>query len=241
MPSLTAPIDIVNMALTHCNQRTIESIADQNELARKSLLFYDPMRIDTLRACDWSFARKEVNLALIDYLPGFVDFPDWAVPIPPIGPNTGKDVPPQWNYFYGYPGDCLMIHKVFNPYHPILPDPFREYSVMHKNWGKDGDRFELLRGMISNVMGIATNVTAAQAKYTFDCADTSQFDQNFVTAFALKLAQKICMPLTGDKELKSQLDGEVEAAVTEAKRLNHSEGPEFAPRDSAYERARDQS
>lgn len=82
--------DICNMALNHIGREQIASLHEETEAARTCRIHYDLQRKVLLRAYNWSFAMKTVELALID-----------------------KTVP-GWKYVYAYPNDCVMAYKIFN-------------------------------------------------------------------------------------------------------------------------------
>ena len=58
-------ITIINKSLSHLKQRTITSLDEQCEQARKANLFYDCTRKSALRACDWRFATVKGPLPLL--------------------------------------------------------------------------------------------------------------------------------------------------------------------------------
>ncbi len=258
MPGPIAPVDICNMALTAISQKTIASLSAQNELARKCVLWYDPLRREMLRSCDWTFARVAASLNLIGSQSGFSTFPDWANSNAVGGDSTDADgdapesvdddenVPPQWTYLYAYPSACVFVHKIFNPYQPIIPSPYQN-APAYEGYGASTDestgltrgaRYEVIRSMQSNELAIATNLGSAWAKYTRDITDSSQFDDLFVTALAYRLASELSLPLTGDKMLAQMVEQKLTNVMGEAKRQNLSEYPEQGPTSSNYERVR---
>jgi hypothetical protein len=353
MPGPSTPAQIANYSLSLINQRSIATLTDANENARKCSLWYDTCRRDALRGCDWTFARTVTKLDLIGSWGEDQSFPFWAQPGQPfvntitgnisvnggsVGPITcgvlatltisgtwvgtisilvstngglswislasyitnqnaiavntnssycvvqvqssnwtsgtatitlqGSEVTtisnsptaynaiPQWNFLYRYPGSvaapqqgpnpfsnanggCLFIHEVFNPRHAIIPSPYYDRSYGLHNRHRKKARYEVVRSRGTNELGIATNLDHAWVKYTQDISDSSQFDETFVQALALYLAQKIVMPLTGDKELAQMIDQQLMSKMTEAKRLNLTEQPEQLPKATELEDCRD--
>lgn len=241
--------------MANINQRPIASLGDGNELARMCKRWYDPMRRQLLEECDWTFARKVVKLNLIGEFTGVGDFPDWAQaassPPAPSGGDNNNDADDDpnvtdhnavfpWAFIYSYPPSVLFVHKVYNVHSPSGLTEWSGYAgTQFRTWLETQQAgWELLRSRKTNEYSIATNIQQAICKYTFDMIDTSQFSSAFVIAHSLKIAQRIVLPLTGDKELKQQIDTDLENEMTKAFRLNHSEAPEYGPRSSAYEDTR---
>lgn len=241
MPVQDTVVDICNEALSACNQKFILSLNDASNLARNCKFWYDKCRRELLEQCDWTFARKVVDLNLIGELPGFEDFPDWASTTNASESNniTDDNAVFPWAFIYSYPIKCRFIHKVYSLVNNMA---FGEgWTAGYDSPGyrfpglRDMNTWEILRSKKTNELAIATNIRDAIGKYTFDMEDTSQFSQLFCTALSLKLASRICMSVTGDKELKNDIDNDLKDIMTDAFRLNLSEYPEFGPRSSSYE------
>lgn len=217
------------------------TLGDANELARMCKRWYEPMRRQLLEECDWTFARKVFTLNLIGQMTGLADFPDWASSDESEADTLLADnaVFP-WAYLYKYPANVLFIHKVYNEQAQSGLGEWSGYAgTQFRTWLEtQNSGWELLRSKTTNEYAIATNLQSAVAKYTADIRDTSQFSSAFAIALSLKIAQRICLPLTGDKELRMGIDNDLMNEMTKAERLNHSENPEFGPRTSSYEDAR---
>ena len=82
--------EICNLALAYIGKGTIASLDEKNENARQCKLHYDHQRQMLLRDYDWSFAKRTVQLALV---------------------NTKID---GWRYAYKYPASCLAIRRIFS-------------------------------------------------------------------------------------------------------------------------------
>lgn len=219
-------ITIINKALSHIKQRSIASLAEQSEQARKALLFYDCARKSALRACDWHWARVQKPMILLGDVDSATAYPD---------DNSKQDVIDQFNYLYLYPPNCIRLVKVYNPYHAIFPEPYREPSTCYGAPKK----FEIIRSPVTNVLAIACNLEQARCHYTIDIHDESQFDDMFQDALGWQLADELCMPLTADKELQQIVHAVAEQIFEEAMRKNGGESTEMAPRESPYEQARE--
>ncbi len=241
MPQTLSPVDVANLALATVNKRPILSFADQIESARMVSRWYDHMRRELLEECDWTFARKVVKLNLIGEATGVADFPDWAASGSPLPAGvTADNFVFPWAYIYQYPPNVRFVHKVYNVHSPSGLTEWSGYAgTQFRTWleaQKGG--WELVRSRITNEYAIACNIQDAICKYTYDMTDSSQFSSKFVTALSLKIAQKICIPLTGDPQLKQQVDADLRMALDDAMRLNLSENPEKGPSSSVYEDTR---
>lgn len=219
-------ITIINKALSHLKQRTINSLTEQSEQAQKANLHYDCERRTLLRACDWRFARVQESLNLLGNISDAQAYPD---------DNSKQDVIDQFNYLYAYPANCVRLVKVYNPYHSIFPEPYHD---MYLDYGALS-KFEVMRSPVTKVMAIACNLELAKAHYTFDMKDESQFDDMFQDSLGWALADVLCMPLTADKELQRIIHASAESNLEEAMRKNGGESTERAPRESPYEQARE--
>lgn len=200
------------------------------------------MRRALLEECDWTFARKTVDLNLIGEATGVADFPDWAqssATALPEGVTADNDVFP-WAFIYQYPPNVLFVHKVYNKQAQSGLDEWSGYAgTQFRTWlESQNSGWELIRSRATNEYAIATNIQSAVCKYTFDMLDASQFSSSFAIALSLKLASRICLPLTGDKELRVGIDADLQNEMTKAERLNLSESPERGPSSSTYEDAR---
>jgi len=244
LPQPLSQVDIANLALSAINKRPIATMGDAIESARMVNRWYDHMRRKLLEECDWTFARKVFKLNLIGESTGVADFPDWAT-----AGGTTNSTPPSvtannfvfpWAFIYQYPPNVRFIHKVYNVHSPTGLEEWSGYSgTQFRTWLEaQHSGWELIRSRATNEYAIACNIQEAICKYTFDMTDASQFSSEFADALALKIAQKICMPLTGDKELKQMIDSDLEKAMTDAFRINLSENPEHGPTSSQYEDVR---
>lgn len=229
----------------------ILTLGDANELARMCKRWYEPMRRQLLEECDWTFARKTFTLNLIGEMVGTEEFPDWAQASDgdddeddeSNNVTTDNAVFP-WAYLYAYPANVLFVHKVYNKQSPNFWNEWSGYAgsaatTDFRTWlqGQNAG-WELIRSRKTNEYAIATNIQNAICKYTSDMRDTSQFSTAFAIALSLKIAQRICLPLTGDQELRAQIDADLEREMTKAYRLNLSENPEHGPTTSSYEDVR---
>ncbi|HVJ40145.1 MAG TPA: hypothetical protein VM639_01560 [Dongiaceae bacterium] len=85
-------IQIANLSLSRIGTRSsIADLAEDSPEARGFNTIYEQARDETLDAVDWGFARARRYLA-----------------------DLGKP-PPDWQYRYAYPSDCLKIRGLYQP------------------------------------------------------------------------------------------------------------------------------
>lgn len=222
---------ICNLALTHLKQRTILSVADASEQARKCILFYDRARRAALRQCDWNFATAQGQLAKLGDIDTALDNP--TVP-------ADQDIFYGFNFLYAEPANTIRFRKVFNQQRLDAFDPYtdRTRDERRNAIGQVFNKFKLVQSPITKVRAIACNVDLAFYEITADITDESVFDDMFIDGFAYELALKMCIPLTADKELFSIIKSERDEFKGEAQRKNGGEGTEELPKSSSYEDAR---
>jgi len=225
MDSTNTRISIINKSLSRLKARTITSLTEASEQARKANMFYDCARKSALRACDWRFARVQVALTLLGDIDTAMNNPTDL---------SKQDVIDQFNYLYAYPADCVRLVKVYNNLYSIFPEPYGDRHVEHGAFAKH----EIMRSPISKIQAIACNLELAKAHYTMNVTDESQFDDMFQDALSWTLADDLCIPLTADKELQQLIHRGSEICMEEAKRKSMGESPESQPRVSPYESAR---
>ena len=227
MDASNTKITIINKALSHLKVRTITSLDENCEQARKANLFYDCTRKSALRACDWRFATVKPVLNLLG---------DVNTALANPTDLSKQDFIPQWLFTYAYPANCVRLRKVFNAQVFIDINPYNDRSAY--DYSSKIAKFEIARSPRTNLLAIACNLEAASAEYTFDITDESQFDDMFQDAFAWLLAEDLAMPLSADMELQGWISSQAKKSFDEAKRKNGGEGTEMAPRQSNYEAAR---
>jgi len=93
-------VTISNMALSHIGaDSTIESMTESSAEAAQCNLWYEYSRLQILEAYDWGFARKRIDMAVVDT----------------ISDDTTDNAYYEWVYRYQYPSDCLSMRKISNP------------------------------------------------------------------------------------------------------------------------------
>lgn len=101
--------NIANMALAHINvSKPIANLDTENsQEARACRVFYENCRREVLRDFNWPFARRIIDLALVQ-----------------TQPNT------EWGYSYQYPTDCLGFRRILSP----IRNDTRESRIPYKEY-----------------------------------------------------------------------------------------------------------
>lgn len=142
---------------------------------------------------------------------------------PDVMSQLSGDTIPGWIFVYQRPANCIYIHRV--------------YSVAHNDVTKPQNFLEII-APVSRNRALVTDVEDARAQFTFDMEDTSKFDDAFVDAFLFKLASAMAFPLTGDKDLAGGLINLYKGILSDAQRLNYSQGSPKRNPTSSFEDAR---
>ena len=121
-------------------------------------------------------------------------------------------VPGNWDYMFAYPSDALRVLRIVNPLGDDQP-PIR---------------FEIARNS-SDARVILCNESEPTLEYTQQITDPQQFDPQFITALAYRLAQYIAMPITGDRQIMADMKQLADAEISKAQSTDANEGFE-APR-----------
>jgi len=86
---MSTKVEICNLALNNIGVRSITSVSELSEAARRCAIVWQPAIDAVLSEHDWNFATKIEALALI----------------------SGETIP-GWDYVYAYPANCLNPLKV---------------------------------------------------------------------------------------------------------------------------------
>ena len=85
---------------------------------------------------------------------------------------------------------------------------------------------------------LLTNESEVTIRYVYDVEDTSEFDDEFVSAFAYLLASELAIPITGDAARQQTLYAKYIMALTDAEQTNKSEPRKTVNRWTTYIDAR---
>jgi hypothetical protein len=250
--ALPSQTEIVNIALAHLKQRKIASMSETSIQALEANRCYETARRETLRSHDWGFATCVMQLALNAT---YQSYETWtAGDTYVVGElvingaqyyscNTAHtasaafttdiaywdDASPlyagKWLYAYSYPSNCIAMWHVYNS---GTPDK------------DNGEQFRVLYDSVHTAKVILTDCELALGEYTFDVTDTTMFDANFVTAFALRLAFDMAPNLTGDDNVAAGMLKLFNIAISEAERMSSYEAKDDASKNakSSYEEIR---
>ena len=149
---MASVVEICNRALSNIgNSRSINSLTEASKEAGECSLHFEACRDAVLSDFDWNFATKRVALA------------DTSNP------------PPDWEYAYQYPSDCLRITEI------MLPGVRNPTAAMRVQYEVGAD---------TNGTGklIYTDQPQAWLKYVSRVSDVNMFDAIFMEALAWRLA-----------------------------------------------------
>jgi hypothetical protein len=207
---MTSSVDIANRALSAIGTRS--QIAALNEGSNESIAvskWIDTSRRQVLRMAPWNSAKNFNVLTVICAAPGTPENPSagtvfWQKGLPP----------PPWSYEYAYPSDCIrplfivpQFNTGFSGGTPITtavtggPAPFWIGPPVKFSVGID----QVVNGVPAtggpDVKVIWTNQEFAVLGYLKDISDPSVMDDQLQEAWAMFLAAKLVIDLTGDKAL----------------------------------------
>ena len=208
MPS--SQVQIANMALDVIGTRSsIASLTEGSAEANAISRHWDNAVDAVLRAAHWNFARKQIALPMLQ------------------DGTLGQPVPTPWLYEYAYPSDCVLMRSLVpliqvspvTPGTPGGPSPIAAYGppvkfLMSTDTDFNGNPIEVL----------LTNQPQAIGVYTFRNTNTAMWDALFVQAMAAYLGARVCIALTGDKNMARMAVQEAQAYAVDAQRMNGNEG-----------------
>lgn len=106
------------------------------------------------------------------------------------------------------------IHKAYK-----LPIDFIRMASFNNYVIKGHFLYEKCCGDFSN-LGIHSNISCCEIDYIYDCNDVNVFDTLFRNLLITFLASRICVNLTGDKQLAQSLFAEYVGLLQEAKSID---------------------
>ncbi|OVZ82190.1 hypothetical protein [Yersinia kristensenii] len=162
---MASEIEICNIALSRIgNSRTINSLTEKSKEAGVCSLHYEPCRDAVLSDFPWNFAIKRVALA-----------------------DLGNP-PPDWNFSYRYPTDCMRLIEIMVP---GIRYPTASMRIPFEV-GSDAEG----TGKI-----LLTNEHDAWLRYVGRVTDVNMFDSLFRDVLSWRLAAEIAMPLAAAGDL----------------------------------------
>ena len=210
---MTSAIDVCNKALSEIGARaTITSFLEASPAAVQCRLQYDSLRQQLLRAAPWGFARKTATLTTLGL----------QTDTPPTAP---------WPFYvkYLYPADCTKMRYILPPpdatYQGIEPPAVGVNVGMA--WGAPSRSWRFLVSVDDTVVPsrrvVVANIASAVAVYTKDETNPDMFDPLFENALVMALANKLCMPLSGNVALKQGFAQLAENAIMQARAVDGNE------------------
>lgn len=160
------------MALSHLGiGKEIASMDERSQEASALRRFYATARDATLSDFPWPFAKKFKALELVT-------------------DNTDVEIDtsgyPEWRYYYRYPSDCLVLHRILSG----LRNDSRQSRVPYL--------------IVQDASGslIYTDQQDARIEYTVKTPNPTQYAADFILAFSYRLASLIAPRITGGDNFK---------------------------------------
>lgn len=223
---MSSDTEVANLALAKIGTRsTIASLTEDSNEAKAINLIYANTRDQVLSMAFWNFARKTANLAVLKIAPGAMGStspggnvwsPDWP--------------PPGWLYEYAYPADCIQMRFVSPQFSnnvgvdgiPVFGNAVTTVAP----YSTAAVRFEVAT---DNIAGNQQNVILANqyqaiGVYTLRVTNPGLWGAQFIEALAAAIAGRICMQLTGDKQLTSSMFTYANSVILQARATDGNEG-----------------
>lgn len=210
---MTAPVDVLNMALGLCGARSVvTSFTESNPEAAQGSIWYNRDRLYLLRAHRWNFAREQGSMTLLATAPGVDLQPMTNLPWPFM----------PWSYSYAYPGDCVQFQYIIPTYGP-------QSVGIAAPWAMPQAPVRFLVSSYQNpsnqtIKAVFTDQAQAFGVWTRDITDPDLFDSQFMEAFSYRLAASLSIPLSGDKALANSLFQKCDAVLKDAMSKDGNEG-----------------
>lgn len=202
-------IAVCNLALDACGARsTLASLTEGSEEANALSLHFAPAAEAVLQAARWNFARAQATLTLLR------------------DATQNQVVPVPWLYEYLMPSDCVqgrfIMPQVFSNSPGALPGVPSVVTAVAPavRWVKGTDKDD--SGNDTTV--ILTNQMQAILVYTRRILNPQLWDGQFLEAFRVYLAHRVCMRLTGNKQLATALFQEAGSLCDAAAASSANEG-----------------
>jgi len=204
MPNVvTSPEDLINLTLARIGWKgRIGSIWEGSVAAKKVLDVYSQTRDELLRASDWDFAERNVDLTMLKQAPvgGYIPPTTW-------NPTNYPALP--WMFSYTYPSDCLKV-RALKPSPLFIPN----YAPVYWRWSVENDQTYTPPQKV-----ILCNVPIAVLTYTGQITNPLDWEADFTETFAATLGQRLAPALVGldPAKLEAQDAGQ-QMALSETER-----------------------
>lgn len=196
---VTRPEDVVNLALRRIGSKIrINSIYEGSRAADVALDIFSQTRDELLRAFDWGFAERNVDLAVLKQAPPGGYLP----PATTWNPTSYPALP--WAFSYTYPSDCLKVRAV-KPAPLFIPN----FSPVYWRFSVENDQTYTPPQKV-----ILCNVPSAVLTYTGQITNPLDWETDFVEALASALGQRMAPSLTGLEAAKIEAQDAGQQAAT---------------------------
>lgn len=207
---MTDQATICNLALDAIGSRSeVASIDEDSQSARKLKLHWDAAVEAALQAAHWNFARKQVALTLLR-----------DATTSPAG-----NVPAPWLYEYSIPSDMVQARYIMPDYSSASASVPGAAAVPY--FSGPPIRFLISSDVDDNgnaINVILTNQPQALLVYTYRVTNPLLFDGQFVEALANYLGSRVCIALTGDKNMAKMAFSLAQQTSIDARASNGNEG-----------------
>lgn len=206
---MSSQVEIANMALDTIGSRsTIASLGEGSTESNAISRHWNNALDSVLRAAHWNFARKQIPLTLLQ------------------DGTEGGTPPTPWLYEYAYPSDCVLMRYLMPT---IQVTPVAGSVSQPSPVAAIGPTVRFLLSTDNDASGnpvpvILTNQPQAVGIYTFRNTNTSMWDPLFVQCFAAYLGARICITLTGDKNMMKMALTLADQYSRDAQAKNGNEG-----------------
>lgn len=178
-------VTILNLAGARLAQEGVVSFSErESTLAEYGSLFYGPTRRELLRSFNWNFAKRVITL------------------------GQTATVPPDYDYEYQRPPNCLLVRDIIPPGYKAHQFDNAQTERIHFDTRADK---------------IVTDLDSAVCVYTIDVEGDGMTDPLFISALAWKLAFELAMPITGKHVLRDKMDSHFLRVMSIAQRVNGME------------------
>lgn len=172
---ITNPSDLINLSLGRIGfEHAIGSLYEGSKAAKQALRLYSETRDEMLRAVDYGFAERNVQMTLLKQAPAGGYFPPnlW---------NPAVNPPLPWIFESAYPQDCLKVRSVKPvPLFVLNFDPQPNVFAVENDNSFNPPQKVILH-----------NVPNALLVYTGQITDPATWESDFVDALASKLALRL--------------------------------------------------
>lgn len=230
---MTSRTDIANRALAAIGTRSqIASLSEQSNEAINASIWIDTCRRQLLRMAPWNSCRNFNALTLICAAPGTPENPTAGT----VMWQKGQP-PPPWSYEYAYPSDCVrpvfIVPQYNTGFAPGVPITTAVTGGAPAFWMGPPCKFAVGIDQVVNgtpavggpdVKVIWTNQEFAILAYCKDVTDPGVMDDQLQEAWAMFLAAKLAIPLTGEKDLANLRIKDANETIQIARTSDGNEG-----------------